>query len=118
MSSRAKELARCKKNLCPKCGSNQIEGQEVEIMPGSARQDVSCLECDAEWAEFYTLDHFSFYEKSDPLAQVDGHGCIDPEPCDHAGHVVRGTCERCGKAGLESDAETYEKENPWPTFSC
>ena len=34
------------------------------------------------------------------------------EECDHEGWVVYGTCEKCGEEDLESDAETYEKENP------
>ena len=55
------QFERCKQNRCPACGSDQIEGHEVEIMPGSARQDVSCLDCDSEWAEFYKMDDFSFY---------------------------------------------------------
>ncbi len=54
-------LERCRQNRCPKCGSDQIEGDSVEIMPGSARQDVSCLECDSTWCEFYKMDHMSFY---------------------------------------------------------
>lgn len=32
--------------------------------------------------------------------------------CNHEGHVLKGRCERCGEEGLESDAETYAKENP------
>lgn len=57
------QLERCKQNRCPKCGSDQVEGHEVEIMPGSARQDVSCADCEAEWAEFYVMNDFSFYGK-------------------------------------------------------
>lgn len=58
------KMALCMKNKCPACESAQIEGAEVEIMPGSAAQDVSCLDCEAEWREYYTMDHFSFYERA------------------------------------------------------
>lgn len=73
----AEQLERCKKNLCPKCGSDQVEGREVEIIRGTARQDVSCLECEAEWAEFYTMDDFSLYE----VASEEEEGDEEEEPC-------------------------------------
>ena len=40
---------------CPVCGSDNIEGEEVEVLAGSARQDVYCLECDATWTDVYSL---------------------------------------------------------------
>lgn len=58
-------LSRCKKNICPACGSDQVEVQEVEIMAGSAAQDVSCAECPAEWREYYTMTEFSFYGQAE-----------------------------------------------------
>ncbi len=54
-------LRRCKTNHCPACGSDQIEGQEVEILKGAAAQDMSCLDCDTEWREYYVMNDFSFY---------------------------------------------------------
>lgn len=58
------QLDMCKKNQCPACGSDQVEGGETTIMPGSAKQDVNCASCDVEWCEYYTLESFSFYGKS------------------------------------------------------
>lgn len=40
---------------CPFCGSTQIEGREVEVMAGSAFQEMSCLACGAEWDDVYHL---------------------------------------------------------------
>jgi hypothetical protein len=58
------QLDLCKHNQCPACGSGDIEGQEVEIGPGTAGQDVRCFDCNAEWREYYTLKSFSFYTRS------------------------------------------------------
>lgn len=40
---------------CPKCGSEQIQGDSIEIDGNSAWQKVGCLDCDAEWIDTYTL---------------------------------------------------------------
>ena len=40
---------------CPFCRSTQTEGGEVEIDMGTARQKVSCNDCDGEWTDHYTL---------------------------------------------------------------
>ena len=73
-------LEHCKKNECPKCGSTQISGESVEIMAGSARQDVCCLECEAEWAEFYTMGDFSFYGMSDESEKSDAQIYAEENP--------------------------------------
>ena len=40
---------------CPRCGYEQVEGGNVDIDAGSARQPVWCLRCNAEWTDVYTL---------------------------------------------------------------
>ncbi len=40
---------------CPKCGSEQIQGDSIEIDGNIAWQRVGCLDCDAEWIDTYTL---------------------------------------------------------------
>ena len=40
---------------CPFCGSENIEGGPVEIDLGSAWQQVSCVDCEKEWSDLYTL---------------------------------------------------------------
>ena len=40
---------------CPKCGSEQIQGDSIEIDGNSTWQRVGCLDCDAEWVDTYTL---------------------------------------------------------------
>jgi len=41
-------------NQCPKCGSENIEGEGVVISPGAAEQECSCCDCGAEWVDYYT----------------------------------------------------------------
>ncbi|MDK9702476.1 MAG: hypothetical protein OEL20_05000 [Sulfuritalea sp.] len=41
--------------VCPSCGSDQIEGNSVNIDGPTADQRVSCLDCDADWTDFYRL---------------------------------------------------------------
>ena len=41
-------------NQCPKCGSENIEGEGVVISPGAAEQECSCSDCGAEWVDYYT----------------------------------------------------------------
>ncbi len=40
---------------CPHCGSDDIEGDEVTIESCKAFQDMCCMECGAEWRDYYTL---------------------------------------------------------------
>ena len=41
---------------CPICRSDQIEGESVQAFyAGEATQEVSCLDCHAEWVDCYTL---------------------------------------------------------------
>lgn len=41
---------------CPKCGSENIEGASWNADGGgTASQEVSCLDCDAEWFDVYNL---------------------------------------------------------------
>lgn len=40
-------------NSCPKCGSTEITGDQVEINDGTVTQRVSCLDCDTVWTDIY-----------------------------------------------------------------
>lgn len=40
---------------CPYCNGKQIEGGSVDIQDAGAVQEVSCLECEATWEDFYKL---------------------------------------------------------------
>lgn len=40
---------------CPNCGSENIEGQGVEVDQGSCYQPCGCNDCDAEWNDVYQL---------------------------------------------------------------
>ena len=48
---------------CPFCGSESIEGGSVEITDSGAEQDVTCLECDREWQDYYKLEGYLTYAK-------------------------------------------------------
>lgn len=41
---------------CRECGSSDsLEGEEVNIDAGTARQDMFCHECGASWTDVYRL---------------------------------------------------------------
>ena len=40
---------------CPLCGDETIDGTSVQIDNGTAWQNVSCNECNAEWQDIYSL---------------------------------------------------------------
>lgn len=44
---------------CPRCGSEEIEGDEVTIDSGHAVQDMSCGACDSTWTDVYALLGFA-----------------------------------------------------------
>ena len=41
--------------FCPWCKSSEIQGGFIEIDAGEATQAVSCLECNKNWIDVYTL---------------------------------------------------------------
>ena len=41
--------------LNPKCKSDDITGDSVEVDGGGASQDVSCNVCDSSWTDVYRL---------------------------------------------------------------
>ena len=47
---------------CPVCKGNQVEGDSVDIDGNEARQAVSCLDCDADWIDVYTLSRYELCE--------------------------------------------------------
>ena len=49
------EETKSEEKVCPECGAWQIEGHGVDIINKAAEQEVSCLMCDAEWIDAYTL---------------------------------------------------------------
>jgi len=55
------EKNRAKGNLCPNCGSHDIEGEAVDITQDGARQDCSCSDCESEWVCYYKFESFQYY---------------------------------------------------------
>ena len=51
----SKEYAEAGDSMCPHCGSDQIEGASINIEGNKAYQDISCLDCEKEWTDVYTL---------------------------------------------------------------
>lgn len=45
-------------NHCPKCGGENIIGNEVTIESGAAFQFVGCNDCDATWTDVYVLSRY------------------------------------------------------------
>ena len=45
--------------VCPKCGSDQVERDAVDVDGPSASQKVWCLNCDAEWRDVYQLSGYT-----------------------------------------------------------
>ena len=45
-------------NLCPKCGSDQIEGYGIDVEHDKASQKVVCLDCPATWYDQYSLNGY------------------------------------------------------------
>ena len=54
-----KEYIEFGSNICPSCGSSDIEGGLVEVDSGGAWQDVSCPTCEATWTDTYALTGYS-----------------------------------------------------------
>lgn len=50
---------------CPHCGSEDVEGGEVNVDAGGAWQEVTCNECGATWNDVYKLTGFSELETND-----------------------------------------------------
>ena len=46
-------------NRCPFCGSEEIEGSEVNIDSGYALQEVICQTCDSMWSDVYKLTGYN-----------------------------------------------------------
>lgn len=44
---------------CPKCGSDEIEGNEVTTGNGMATQEMGCLVCGATWTDTYRLTGYT-----------------------------------------------------------
>ena len=40
---------------CPHCGSDQISGGHIEVSGTEAWQEVSCMDCEAEWQDLYEM---------------------------------------------------------------
>ena len=41
--------------FCPFCKIEQIEGSSVEIDAGTARQEMTCCDCEKKWIDVYRL---------------------------------------------------------------
>lgn len=53
--------------FCPFCRNEDIEGGSVDVVEGSAFQEVSCLRCGACWNDEYQLvDVSTIHEPEEP----------------------------------------------------
>lgn len=43
---------------CPRCRSEDIQGNEVDIDEGTASQEMTCSNCGFEWLDVYTLTRY------------------------------------------------------------
>jgi hypothetical protein len=55
---RQRRYLECRGLRCPFCGDEDLEGGPVEIDGGGASQEMSCLACDRQWYDVYTLTGF------------------------------------------------------------
>ena len=62
MKDTQKQYLDIKGNNCPKCQSDMIVGTAIETGGGHAKQEISCLKCDAYWDDHYTLTGFEIIE--------------------------------------------------------
>ncbi len=47
-------------NLCPFCGSNDLNCGRIEVDSNYAWQDVRCENCEEDWKDTYTLTGVTF----------------------------------------------------------
>ena len=55
--------------LCPKCGSDQVEGGSIDVVGTMTIQGCTCFNCDHDWDEHYTALARVWYEDSDEAVQ-------------------------------------------------
>ena len=48
-------IERTESSTCPLCHGNNIEGYEVEVYDCGCVQQVVCLDCGAEWTDYYEM---------------------------------------------------------------
>lgn len=53
------------KNVCPYCGSEDIEGAYVNINSGHAHQEVTCNSCNASWEDIYKMHDITQHNPGD-----------------------------------------------------
>ena len=46
-------------NHCPVCGCEDIEGESIEILSGTANQPMTCNGCGSAWTDHYKLTHYA-----------------------------------------------------------
>lgn len=58
-------------DVCPHCGSSEIEGDSVETgirtdtAPNEAHQEMRCLACEGEWYDVYRLSRQIIVKRED-----------------------------------------------------
>ena len=45
---------------CPVCGSENLEGQRIEITRDGAAHDIMCQDCGSSWVDLYTLSRYDY----------------------------------------------------------
>lgn len=48
---------------CPFCGSDDIDGNFVEVEADKAYQNVMCLDCSKSWTDVYVLDLYELIKE-------------------------------------------------------
>lgn len=44
---------------CPLCGSENLEGSNIQVDAGIAWQNIICEDCEANWSDIYKLIGYS-----------------------------------------------------------
>jgi hypothetical protein len=57
---------------CPYCKSNNIEGDSYEMHGNCVSQPISCLDCERQWEDVYTLTGIDETEETNG----DGHSLV------------------------------------------
>jgi hypothetical protein len=66
-------------NVCPFCGSYDITGASFETDAGSVYQEMSCSDCNEEWADGYYLNTI-FHDYVEDFSTFERDEVIKPEP--------------------------------------
>jgi transposase-like protein len=52
--------------VCPFCGSDNLDGEGVDVQKGGAQQEVTCQDCCASWYDNYVLTGYTVINGPEP----------------------------------------------------